>query len=127
MVNSRWSIVGLVLIGVAGCYIFPVVREAPSFTALRDVYFVRHLELNPVTATYVGADGYSSELNATNGKLRDYSEKALTEELAFYRQIQQQLLAIDRTQLEPALRVDYQLMDAQLTFLIHLIGENKYP
>jgi hypothetical protein len=32
---------------------------ASAFVELRDRFFVRHLLFNPVTSTYLGADGYS--------------------------------------------------------------------
>lgn len=117
--------------GGGGCVIgFGVEDANPSadrrFVVARDLFFSRSLAFNPVTATYLGADGYIDALRDINGQLRDYSERALSQELAFYRQTQQELLAIDRTQLEPAMRVDYQLMDAHLKFLIRLIGDRKY-
>lgn len=103
----------------------PVSRDA-DFTALRDRYFLRHLELNPVTSTYLGGDGYSGQLADINGKLRDYSAAALEGELAFYREITDALKAIDPAALSPALRIDFHLMGAQLTFVLREIGERRY-
>src|SRR5918995_197902 len=96
------------------------------FETLRDRFFVRHLLFNPVTATYLGADGYSDVLQSTNGALKDYSEDALARELAFYRETYQELQGIQRESLPPHLRVDHRVMDAQLKFLIRLIGDRKY-
>jgi len=96
------------------------------FEALRDRFFVRHLLFNPVTATYLGADGYSDVLQSTNGALKDYSEAALGRELAFYRESHQELQAIARESLPQHHQVDHRVMDAQLKFLIRLIGERKY-
>jgi uncharacterized protein (DUF885 family) len=96
------------------------------FETLRDRFFVRHLLFNPVTATYLGADGYSDVLQSINGALKDYSEAALARELAFYRETYQELQDVRRESLPPHLRVDHRLMDAQLTFLIRLIGDRKY-
>ena len=96
------------------------------FEALRDRFFVRHLLFNPVTATYLGADGYSDVLQSTNGALKDYSEAALARELAFYRESHQELQGIARDSLPPHHQVDHRVMDAQLTFLIRLIADRKY-
>ena len=100
--------------------------EIERFEALRDRFFVRHLLFNPVTATYLGADGYSDVLQSTNGALKDYSEAALARELAFYRESHEELLGIARDSLPPHQQVDHRVMDAQLTFLIRLIADRKY-
>jgi uncharacterized protein (DUF885 family) len=100
--------------------------EIERFETLRDRFFVRHLLFNPVTATYLGADGYSNVLQSTNGALKDYSEAALARELAFYRESHQELQAIALDHLPPNHRVDHRVMDAQLKFLVRLIGERKY-
>jgi uncharacterized protein (DUF885 family) len=96
------------------------------FQTLRDRYFVRHLLFNPVTSTYLGADGYSPVLHATNGALKDYSESTLGREAAFYRDTQTELAAINRAHLPPGLQVDYEVLSAHLKFLIRLIAERKY-
>jgi len=96
------------------------------FETLRDRYFVRHLLYNPVTSTYLGADGYNSALQSTNASLKDYSEGALSRELSFYRETHQELQGIALDTLPPNLQVDYRVMDAQLKFLIRLVGDRKY-
>ena len=96
------------------------------FETLRDRYFVRHLLFNPVTATYLGADGYSDVLQSTNGALKDYSEGALARELAFYREAHEELRGIARDSLPPPHQVDHRVMEAQLTFLIRLMADRKY-
>ena len=97
-----------------------------KFEALRDRLFVRHLLFNPVTATYLGADGYSDVLQATNGALKDYSESALARELAFYRETHEDLQGIALGTLPSNLQVDHRVMDAQLKFLIRLLRDRKY-
>jgi uncharacterized protein (DUF885 family) len=99
---------------------------APTFIKLRDRYFVRTLQLNPVTSTYLGGDGYSEELRDTNGRLRDYSQDALTKEIGFYRNIQEALQRIDISRLPRHLVVDDKLMDAQIKFLLHELTDRKY-
>jgi uncharacterized protein (DUF885 family) len=119
----RFAVVaGLVL--ASGCGGGP----APDvdFVELRDRYFVRTLRLNPVTATYLGGDEYSPDLRDSNGRLRDYSEGTLSQEVAFYRETQEVLRKIDISTLPPALRVDYKFMEAQLKFLVHELAERKY-
>ena len=97
------------------------------FVALRDRYFVRHLELNPVTSTYLGGDGYSAALRDVNGRLRDFSPTALAAERDFYREVRGQLAAIPRSSLAPQLAIDHAVLGAQLTFLLHQIEDLRYP
>ncbi len=78
-----------------------------TFTSLRDRYFVRTLQLYPVTSTYLGGDGYSPELAGTNGALRDWRPDALKSEVAFYREIERARQAIDPARLGPGERIDH--------------------
>jgi uncharacterized protein (DUF885 family) len=139
MIGRRLSLaaLGFIALGCAGgngwsgCAIgFGVEVEnrvaIERFETLRDRFFVRHLLFNPVTATYLGADGYSDVLQSTHGALKDYSEAALARELAFYREAHQELQHIASETLPPHLQVDHRVMDAQLKFLIRLIGDRKY-
>ena len=97
------------------------------FVALRDRYFVRHLELNPVTSTYLGGDGYSPQLRDVNGRLRDFSPAALTAERDFYRSVRDELASIPAGSLPPQLAVDHAVLGAQLKFLLHQVEELRYP
>ena len=135
---ARLSLAALCVLalGALGCrasgcsfgYGFEIENRAgiEKFTALRDRFFIRHLLFNPVTSTYLGADGYSDVLQFTNGALKDYSDAALARELAFYQESHQELQAVARESLPPDLQVDHRVMDAQLKFLIRLIGDRKY-
>ena len=96
------------------------------FVALRDRYFLRHLELNPVTSTYLGGDGYSPTLATVNGRLRDYAPSALAAERDFYRSVRAELDGIPAASLSPDLRVDHAVLGAQLTFLLHYLEELRY-
>jgi uncharacterized protein (DUF885 family) len=138
-VRSRKWLIGVSLLaigcasgsGASGCaigYGIEVENRATieRFEALRNRFFVRHLLFNPVTATYLGAVGYSDVLQAADGALKDYSESALSREIAFYRETHQELQAIARESLPANLQIDYRVMDAQLKFLIRLIGDRKY-
>lgn len=99
---------------------------ASPFTALRDRYFVRVLQLNPVTSTYLGGDGYSEALRDVNGTLRDFSPKAIADELAFYRGVEGELAKIGRASLPPAQRIDHDVLGAQVRFVLHQLGELRY-
>jgi uncharacterized protein (DUF885 family) len=117
------------LLAVSGCRRAepqPVPTSASEFTALRDRYFVRHLQLNPVTSTYLGGSGYTPQLASANGRLRDYSATALADELRFYREVRQALTTIDPSRLPAELRIDAQLLRVQLEFLLRESGDRRY-
>jgi uncharacterized protein (DUF885 family) len=97
-----------------------------SFVALRDRYFVRTLQLNPVVSTYLGGDGYSRELADVNGRLRDYRAESLAGEGRFYREIRDALAAVDRSRLSAGERIDAEVLDAQLGFLLHQLEDRRY-
>jgi len=96
-----------------------------SFASLRDRYFVRALQLYPVTSTYLGGDGYSSALDATNGKLRDWGPEALKSEAAFYREIERARQALDPARLESADRIDHAVLGAQIGFVLRQLEERR--
>jgi uncharacterized protein (DUF885 family) len=91
----------------------------PAFITLRDRYFLKLLEYNPVTSTYLGGDAYHPSLAAINGRLRDWSVAALGLESRFYRDLEKELGRIDPAGLGPAARIDHDVMGAQLAFLLH--------
>ncbi len=93
------------------------------FAALRDGFFVKHLSLNPVTSTYLGGSAYSDSLSDTDGRLRDYSPKALARELGYYRGIKLQLEGLPKCLLSSPLDVDYDVLKAQVTFLVHQLSD----
>jgi len=97
-----------------------------AFLSLRDRYFLKALELNPVTATYLGGDGYDPSLAKINSRLRDYRPPALGDERAFYLGIRKELEAIDPTSLSSVSRVDHQVMMAQLRFMLHQLEDLKH-
>lgn len=97
-----------------------------AFAQLRDRYFLRVLELNPVTATYLGGDGYDPALADINGQLRDFSPAAIAAELAFFREIEQAMAGLPPAAEGSAERVDRSVMSAQLGFLLRLYGDRRY-
>jgi uncharacterized protein (DUF885 family) len=98
----------------------------PSFLALRDRYFLKALEFNPVTSTYLGGDGYHPSLAGINGRLRDWSAASLGLEARFYQDIQRELGRIDPAGLSPQSRIDHGVLAAQLAFLLHQDERRTY-
>jgi uncharacterized protein (DUF885 family) len=96
------------------------------FGELRDRYFVRVLQLNPVTATYLGGDAYSAELADVNSRFRDYRPAALREEGRFYTETKAARDAIDPSTLTPEERIDWEVLGAQLSFILHQLGDLRY-
>ena len=100
-------------------------KPRSDFDKIRSDYFVGFLKLNPVTSTYLGGDGASEELAITLRRLKDYSELGRREEVEFYRRIQLDLAGVDATTLSEDEVVDFQVMQAQLRFLLHQILDRK--
>jgi uncharacterized protein (DUF885 family) len=97
-----------------------------GFVQLRNKYFREQLELNPVTSTYLGGDGWDPALRVLNGRLRDYSPAALADEAQRYVSLERSHGSIDATLLTPQGRVDHAVMDAQVTFLKNLIDRRYH-
>lgn len=97
-----------------------------AFSKRRDAYFRRMLALNPVTATYLGGDGYAPELVGVNGRLRDYRPAAIDAELQFLRGVQGELARDDAAQLSSRDRIDHRLMTAQTAFLVRMLGDRQH-
>ena len=97
-----------------------------GFIRLRDQYFRGQLLLNPVTSTYLGGDGWDEVLRPLNGKLRDYSPGALSDEAREYRRLTQAHSAIDESLLSPQGRVDYAVMAAQTAFMEHQLDRRHH-
>ncbi|HEX8245630.1 MAG TPA: DUF885 family protein, partial [Longimicrobium sp.] len=97
-----------------------------EFTRLRDRYFVKVLDLNPVTATYLGGDAYSPQLRDINTRYRDWRPGALHDELRFYREVKAARDAINPATLTPEERIDWEVLGAQLEFILHQVGDLRY-
>jgi uncharacterized protein (DUF885 family) len=97
-----------------------------AFTAIRDRYFLRVLQLYPVTSTYLGGDGYNPALASVSGTLRDWSPDAIKAEAAFYREIERGRQAIDPARLDPSERIDHTVLGAQIGFALRQLEERRY-
>jgi uncharacterized protein (DUF885 family) len=104
----------------------PANAADPAFLALRERYFLKTLEYNPVTSTYLGGDGYHPSLAGVNGRLRDWSTPALGLEARFYQDVQRELGTIDAAGLSPQSRIDHGVLAAQLAFLLHQDARRYY-
>ena len=126
--RSAWAVAAFGVLRQVGACHAPAGAPAPAspFTALRDRYFLRTLELNPVVSTYLGGDGYSPTLADVNGRLRDYRPEALRREAAFYHEVGDGLAGIDRARLSPAERIDAAVLEAQVGFLLRQLEDRRY-
>ena len=91
-----------------------------SFHELRDRYFGAQLRRNPVTSTYLGGEGWDPDLRSLNGRLRDYSAGGLADESRELRVFQQSLSTTDYALLDPRARIDFDVVAAQVAFLLNL-------
>ncbi len=93
---------------------------------IRERYFVGFLKRNPVTATYLGGDGYSAELADINAALPDVSKQGRAEEIAFYRSVLADLDGVDAGSLSPDDAIDREVVRSQVRFMLHLLVELRY-
>jgi uncharacterized protein (DUF885 family) len=104
----------------------PSAAEDAEFVALRERYFLKTLDLNPVTSTYLGGDGYSATLTSVNGRLRDFSPAALQAEVAFLQDVLASLATIPVGTLSSQARVDHAVVQAQAGYMVHQLAERRY-
>ncbi len=125
--RSGYTLAGFgILRHVGACSPAGTAPASSTFARLRDRYFERTLELNPVVSTYLGGDGYSRNLADVNGRLRDYRPEALAREVGFYREVRDGLTAMDRATLSSPERIDAAVLEAQLAFLLHQIENRRH-
>ena len=99
------------------------IAGSAQFVSIRDRYFLQFLQLNPVVSTYLGGDGYSPSLSVVSGKLRDFRPDALAQERGFYRGVRDEVRQIERSTLSSSERIDYDVLQAQLAFLLHQLDD----
>ncbi|HEV8267213.1 MAG TPA: DUF885 domain-containing protein [Thermoanaerobaculia bacterium] len=96
----------------------PVSPPKAGFASLRDRYVRTFFKRFPVVATYLGADGFDPALASLHGKLRDYSPLALKTERQEWTDFAAELKTVSRAKLSADDRVDAEVMNAQLAFLL---------
>ncbi len=121
--SSQAALAAGLLPHLAGCGKTAATGDDAPLVALRERYFLRALELNPVTATYLGGDGYHPSLLRINGRLRDWRPDAIEAERRFYEEIARGLKGLDPATLSPQARIDQAVLHAQLAFLLRQSGE----
>jgi uncharacterized protein (DUF885 family) len=95
------------------------VRAEDAFSALEYSYVVYVMQQFPVVATYLGASAYDLQLLGVDGKLRDYSPRALTEEQGQLARYRERFTALDTEHLTAQRRIDRAVALAQIEFLLH--------
>ncbi len=96
------------------------------WSEIRERYFIGFLKRNPVTATYLGGDGYSPELADVSSTLPDVSKQGRAAEIAFYRSVLSDLERVDPASLSPDDAIDREVVRAQIRFMLHLLEELHY-
>jgi uncharacterized protein (DUF885 family) len=95
------------------------VRAEETYSALEYSYVVYVMQQFPVVATYLGASAYDLQLLEVDGKLRDYSPPALTEEQDQLAKYRERFTALDTEHLSAQRRIDRSVALAQIEFLLH--------
>ncbi len=85
---------------------------------LRD-YVVEFLRRNPTVNTYLGGAGLDVSLREVDGRLRDHSVKALSDEDIWLEWVKGNLEKIRESTLSPAMRIDREVVLSQVGFLLH--------
>src|SRR5256714_2321648 len=97
-----------------------------AFKTIHDKYVVEFLRRNPSVNTYLGGAGLDPALKETDGRLRDHSAAALTEEDRWLADTQKSFESIDPNTLTPARRIDRDVALAQVSFLLHQHQTRRY-
>jgi uncharacterized protein (DUF885 family) len=97
-----------------------------AFAALEHEYVVYFMQRYPVVATYLGGSEFDKSLSGIDGKLRDYSAAALTEEDAALTKLKDRFAALDDSGLSPRRRIDKTVALAQIEFLLHEHSVRRY-
>ncbi|HYH86984.1 MAG TPA: DUF885 domain-containing protein [Pyrinomonadaceae bacterium] len=97
-----------------------------AFKAVHDKYVVEFLRRNPTVNTYLGGAGLDPSLKEVDGKLRDHSAAALTEEDRWLADSQKAFEGIDAQTLSPTRRIDRNVALAQIAFLLRQHQTRRY-
>lgn len=97
-----------------------------QFNALRDTYFIRVLELNPVASMFLAGTAFDPALQGVNGRLRDFRPEAISREVAFFREVQRARNAIRPELLAPDDRIDHAVLGAQVSYILYQLEALRY-
>ena len=97
-----------------------------NFKRVHDAYVRDFLRRNPTVNTYLGGAGLDSSLREVDGQLRDHSAAAIEAEDRWLADTQKSLEGVAPDTLSPALRIDREVMLAQIRFLLRQHGTRKY-
>jgi uncharacterized protein (DUF885 family) len=115
---------------LAACFAVPLACTGRDtlvrWSEIRERYFIGFLKRNPVTATYLGGDGYGAELADVNSTLPDVSQQGRAAEIAFCRSVLSDLERVDPASLTPDDVIDREVVRAQIRFMLHLLEDLHY-
>ncbi len=97
-----------------------------NFKRIHDAYVRDFLRRNPTVNTYLGGAGLDPALAEADGRLRDHSAASIEAEDRWLADTQKSLEAIAPETLSPALRIDREVVLAQVRFLLRQHGTRKY-
>ncbi len=97
-----------------------------AFKTIHDKYVVEFLRRNPTVNTYLGGAGLDPSLKDVDGRLRDHSANALTEEDRWLADSQKAFQGVDAASLSPARKIDRDVALAQINFLLRQHQTRKY-
>jgi uncharacterized protein (DUF885 family) len=97
-----------------------------AFKAVHDKYVVEFLRRNPTVNTYLGGAGLDPSLKDVDGRLRDHSAAALSEEDRWLADSQKAFQGVDAATLSPARRIDRDVALAQINFLLRQHQQRRY-
>src|SRR5256714_7803358 len=97
-----------------------------AFKKTLNAYVVEFLRRNPTVNTYLGGAGLDASLNEADGKLRDYSAAALTDEDRWLADAQKAIEGTDANTLSANARIDRDVALAQIRFQLHQHQVRRY-
>jgi uncharacterized protein (DUF885 family) len=113
---------------VIGAFVLLAAAATPdaTYTAIENRYVREVLRRHPVVSTYLGGSGLDPSLADADGRLRDWSPKALESEAKFYRGIVTDLEALPADKLTTVHRIDRDVIRHQIAFMLRLSERRRY-
>jgi uncharacterized protein (DUF885 family) len=97
-----------------------------AFRQLHNAYVIELLRRYPSVNTYLGGSGLDPSLREADGRLRDFSEEALSSEDHWLANSLNHFEAIDHTKLSSENQIDFAVVSAQIHFLLHQHQIRRY-